>query len=157
MNVSWGQQYQYDQLVRVITSGDCTRVVSPTCSLSQLSQLSQPLHHQRSLEHFGHISATFPTVFPFFCSVEQRKCISRCHRVPSSICESFRETSSSTTFQQAIASASRAPSIDVLQVRQDQRERTATAPSSVKQQVSTKAVSSSGERQVLTLLSRHQA
>ena len=46
----------------MITSGDCTRVVSPTCSLSQPSQLSQPLHHH-SLEHFGHISATFQPSF----------------------------------------------------------------------------------------------
>ena len=58
---------------------------------------NQPtLHHYRSLEHFGHISATFPTIFPFFCSTEQRKCISRYHWVSSSIRESLRETSSAT-------------------------------------------------------------
>ena len=49
--------------------------------------------------YFGHISATFPTIFPVFCSIEQRKCISRYHGVSSSICESLRGTSSSATFQ----------------------------------------------------------
>ena len=133
--------------------------MSPTCSLPQLSQLSQPsLYHHCSLEHFGHISATFATIFRFFCSIEQRKFISPYHWVSSSICESLRETPSSATFQRVIASASKAPSIDVLHVPQDhQRERTATAVSSVKQQVNTKAVSLSGERQVLRFLSRHQA
>ena len=62
-----------------------------------------PSTTNRSLDHFGHISATFPTIFPFFCSIEQRKCISRYHWVSSFICDSLRETSSSATFQQVMS------------------------------------------------------
>ena len=107
MNVSWGQQY----MLWPTCQGDHIRWLHKGCehhllTLPTLATLptNQPsLHHHRSLEHFGHISATFPTIFSFFCRIEQRKCISRYHWVSSSICESLRDTSSSATFQQVMS------------------------------------------------------
>ena len=100
MNVSWGQQYK----LWPTCQGNHIRWLHKGCEPHLLTLPTLPtLHHHRSLEHFGHISATFPTIFPFFCSIEQRKCISRYNWVSPSICESLRETSSSATFQQVMS------------------------------------------------------
>ena len=81
----------------------------PTCSLSQHSQPFF-LHHHRPREHFGHTHPTFPTIFSSFCSIEQRKCISRCHLLSSSICKTLLRISSATFQQDLDRSFAFAPS-----------------------------------------------
>ena len=55
MNVSWGQQSKLS-LIRVIISGECTRVVSPTSSLSQPSFSRPPPLSRIFRPHKRHLS-----------------------------------------------------------------------------------------------------
>ena len=139
-------------------SGDCTRVMSPTSSLSQPSfSPPQPLSwafwpHKRHLSNH------------LFCSIEPRKCISRYHWVSSSICESLHETSISATFYRLWASW---PTGYSLGFKGTSNRRSSSSSGSsrrkdcwhaiTREATSTSAVSLSGERQVLRLLWRHQA
>ena len=102
----------YDQLVRVITSGDCARIVNPTCSPSQPNFSPPPPLSWALRPHKRHVSN-----HPFFCSIEQPKCISRYQWVSSSICESLRETSSFATFQQRVQGVRRFYSVVVEDAR----------------------------------------